>query len=395
MDETSGVWNLEDSGEPLELYGIGDLHGDCNVLEHVLVDLTKVAKIEDQCLKWDSSRSNVWLVFCGDMVDMKRGTNLLLTEDCDVQILETLFRLQEEAQKYNSKIIILLGNHEMLNFQGNFAYVPDNIDKKKRQDLFTLGSEFAKKIAERTYLSVRINNLVFVHGGFCFGFLEELHKTGFDNLIKYTKEEIIPQLNKITKAYLSGSCDGEATKKAEEFIFGKIREDLGSSVGPMWCRDNSLHNKCENLNEICAYLNIQKYENDKIIQIIAHTPQFSQGINSSCEGRIWRIDVGMSRAFDENPEMFNDLKPSKLLGSKRAMSVLKINKNYSNKVYEFEIVTKNKLSSDFKSNQRMCLTENINIIYLYVGYFKNNRKKLKEVLPIIKKLMKKYKKLKK
>ena len=33
--------------------------------------------------------------------------------------------------------------------------------------------------------------------------------------------------------------------------------------------------------------------------IVGHTPQYmnNKGINSSCEGRMWRVDIGASKAF--------------------------------------------------------------------------------------------------
>ena len=64
------------------------------------------------------------------------------------------------------KIIILLGNHEILNFEHAFDYVSPEGNYTGRINDFTSGSDFAKIIAENTFLSVRIKNWVFVHGGF-------------------------------------------------------------------------------------------------------------------------------------------------------------------------------------------------------------------------------------
>ncbi len=31
---------------------------------------------------------------------------------------------------------------------------------------------------------------------------------------------------------------------------------------------------------------------------VGHTPQIKNGISSQCNGRVWRTDIGMSRAFN-------------------------------------------------------------------------------------------------
>jgi hypothetical protein len=43
-------------------------------------------------------------------------------------------------------------------------------------------------------------------------------------------------------------------------------------------------------------LNTYKINN----MIIGHTPQFlnEKGINSTCDNKLWRVDIGMSDAFD-------------------------------------------------------------------------------------------------
>ena len=444
--EHLGVFNLQNNYKPEELYGIGDIHGDFSILEHVLVDLTKVALYEqnysivqpNDCkkviLKWNPVKKNVWLVFCGDLVDMKRSDNNILSDDCDFQILETLFRLKEEAEKYDSKILILLGNHEIMNFQGNYDYVPDHAVTIERQEKFKIGSDFAKKIAKLTFLAVRINNIIFVHGGFCIEFLKELHDTcGFDKIIN-KKKEIIPQLNIITKKYLSGYYSPKKQKKVESYIFGgnSYKEDneydsdyeddeddkkyisIGNSKGPLWCRTHSANIgnndiTCETeLDEISRLLNIKNYTPNSIIFVISHTPQFymNNGINSSCNKRIWRIDLGMSRAFEEQKIITGSKEQNNIiekldvseLDKNRAMSILKMNKNININEYDpssFTKISEGVLSRDYVRNQQATLRENLALTEMFVTHNTNNKYMLKKALPPLTNIIKKYQKLKK
>jgi len=404
-DNNLGVWDIQ---KPDELYGIGDLHGDFYVLEHILIDLAKVAErgraknttCKNTRLEWKRDRKRVWLVFCGDLVDFKRTNGLKLKEDCDFEILETLFRLQKEAEENESKIIILLGNHEILNFQGNFTYVPDTAVNQKRKSQFTRGSSFARKLAKHTYLSVRINNIIFVHGGFCSEFLETMKKSsGFNGLIK-PNQEIIPQLNKLASKYLTDTLNSTELNNVETQILGGTTIDLGNTSGPLWCRDHSLKNKC-GLTKISSLLQIPEHDPDSIIYVVAHTPQFSNGINSICNNRVWRIDVGMSRAFEEYPGTIAQLKPEDILDKEnsRAMSIIKVSnrtpQNTYNEHEDFEKVTEGVLSKDFVKNKFAILNENTSLVKQFVDHFYNNKKKLKSIFPIMKEISKQYKELRK
>ena len=50
--------------------------------------------------------------------------------------------------------------------------------------------------------------------------------------------------------------------------------------------------KCKDINKKLKVFNVGKI-------IIGHTIQ-QNGINSACNNKVWRIDVGMSNAFDNN-----------------------------------------------------------------------------------------------
>jgi hypothetical protein len=340
----------------------------------------------------------VWLVFCGDIVDFKRANAIKLKEDCDFEILETLFRLQKEAAENESRIIILLGNHEILNFQGNFTYVPSTAIHQKRKSQFKRGSAFANKLAKHTYLSVRINNVIFVHGGFCIEFLEQMQKNGFNKLLD-PQQEIIPQLNKLTSMYLSNQLNSHDLRNVESHILGGTTIDLGNTSGPLWCRDHSLKNKC-NLKKISTMLSIPVHDPNSIIYVVAHTPQFYDGINSNCDNKVWRIDVGMSRAFEEYPGSIASLKPSDILNNNhnRAMSIIKISKNSSLNMYnentDFDKVTQGVLSKDYMRNKFALLRENTSLVRQFVQHFNNDKKKLKSIIPVVKKLAIEYKEIK-
>lgn len=67
-----------------------------------------------------------------------------------------------------------------------------------------------------------------------------------------------------------------------------------------WDNKNSTREFVKTMNS----MNVKNIRhNDNIIKgmIMGHSPQFmyDRGINSSCNNRIWRVDVGASKAFGE------------------------------------------------------------------------------------------------
>jgi hypothetical protein len=135
-------------------------------------------------------------------------------------------------------------------------------------------------------------------------------------------------------------------------------------------------NECIKLEQIFKILGID----NNGIMVIGHTAQplldnINLGINSTCNNMVWRIDVGMSKAYDEsirfildniikNKDKIGDLKVSLVrffseINQRRVISILQFNKK-STYYKQPIILTKNKLSAqlyseiDPKANALQC-----------------------------------------
>ncbi len=89
---------------------VGDIHGAYDELVSVL----QVAGIVDDDLKW--SGGDTVFVQTGDFMDRGAGVR---------QVMDLLMRLQGEAPDSGGEVVVLLGNHEVMNLIGEFRDATD------------------------------------------------------------------------------------------------------------------------------------------------------------------------------------------------------------------------------------------------------------------------------
>ncbi len=168
--EKHPVW-FELTGEQ-RIYAVGDIHGAFSQMADTLEAL-KVAQRDSQKefrLKWTGKDS--LLIFCGDLCD--RGTD-------SKQVYDAVMDLQTQAETENGKVIVVLGNHEVMMLNGQVEEWAKTLTSHKKQhyqntlDSFTKdGLDYHQAISETGVygrwirnlpLFVIVNGFMFVHGG--------------------------------------------------------------------------------------------------------------------------------------------------------------------------------------------------------------------------------------
>ena len=320
---------LEPSYYPLQenakLVAIGDLHGDLLVTIKSLklagvipldtpYEIKNLKDIDN--IEWIGG--NTHIVQVGDQIDRCRPNNwyrdicaddsTYQDEGSDIIIMELLDKLDEKAKYQGGRLLSILGNHEMMNCVGDFRYVsPKEFEEfgeyfkvkkvnnpnrvfpygyKERKQAFSQGGFIAKKFATKRKSIIQVGGWIFVHGGLT---------------PKLALEYTFDEMNEGISKWLLGRRD----KKTKD-IFEALYDD--DDDGIFWTREfGDLGNwdeerSCKLFNKTLDYVNKKNDRQDEQIAeglIMGHTPQYmnSKGINSSCKKKLWRVDIGASKAF--------------------------------------------------------------------------------------------------
>lgn len=288
------------------IIAIGDIHGD---LELAIRSL-KLAGVIDDKYNWIAQPPDTVIVQVGDQVDSCRP--IAGTYDCrsekqpgdlqeDIKVMEFFNKIDKKARKKGGAIYSLLGNHELMNAEGNFNYVSyenyHNFDYGKykgpsgRRKAFRPGGPIAKMMACTRPSVIVIGSNLFAHAGV----LPALEK----KLGNYQDpKDKLKYLNAVVRKWL----------------LKKLSQDDNSSIlinnlqySPFWTRiygsipeHTSLDSK-ECFKSVHSALEV--YQIGHII--IGHTPQMfahGDGINGTCytsdgKNHLFRVDGGFSRAF--------------------------------------------------------------------------------------------------
>ncbi|TPV93527.1 MAG: calcineurin [Myxococcales bacterium FL481] len=251
---------------PSRVVAFGDLHGDITALRSALL----AGGLIDLHGRWVGG--NTVVVQTGDQID--RG-------DADREVLDLLEYVDAFAREAGGALYALNGNHEVMNARGYMRYVTragfsgfrdvPGIDiqdealadvssrKRARVAAFRPGGPYARMLARRNVIMI-VGDSVFVHGGI---------------LPQYAT--IADELNKQTRAWLRGQL-------------AEAPSALLAADGPLWSRDFSEGAvNCELLAHTLARMSVAR-------MVVGHTTQ-DAGINAACDGRVWRLDVGMSEHY--------------------------------------------------------------------------------------------------
>jgi hypothetical protein len=256
---------------PKRLVAIGDLHGD---LGGARAALRAAGAIDDK---------DQWIG--GDLVIVQTG-DILDRGDDESAIIELLERLAADARKAGGAIVLLDGNHELMNAARDYRYVTPGAMHDfggDRQHALDPGGTWAKRLAAHNIVAI-IGDTVFSHAG------------------------VVPAwASHVDEANLSARCwlDGQAGGP------GEPPAALTDQESPVWTRAYGMPDvDCAQLKDALAKLGAKR-------MVVGHTVQ-PGGINGACDGALWRIDVGLAKLYNGPIEVLEISESPKVLKGSRS-----------------------------------------------------------------------------
>jgi hypothetical protein len=266
------------------IVAVGDVHGAYDQLLQIL----QTAGVIDKEGRWIGGRTH--LVQTGDVFD--RGPDSL-------KAMEYLRRLTREAERAGGRVHALLGNHEVMRLLADYRYVhPGEYEAFKTagsQDLRQRiadqrGGDMREKILAQplgmiemiqafqpqenhgAYLrtlntTVRINGIVFVHGG------------------------LSPDVAKMSCAQINDGVRREIGRDYEKTLQAPLKTLAAGEHGPLWYRGFALEPD-EFAPKVDAVLTAQKAR----AIVVGHSIATGK-ITSRFDGKVFLIDTGMQPAY--------------------------------------------------------------------------------------------------
>jgi hypothetical protein len=247
---------------------IGDVHGDYEKFVAVL-HLCQLTRTDGGQERWSGGATH--LVQTGDVLD--RGPD-------SKKVMDTLMRLEGQAQQAGGRVHALIGNHEFMVASGDLRYVSDGellafgegprttpipqpltVPAPRLAAAFSPTGTYGKWFQTHNAI-VRVNDTLFMHGG-----LSE----------KYVNRDIA-QLNDFVRAELRGERDAKTGVGADP-------------EGPLWYRGLAEPMQPQLLE---AFLQKMATAQKARRIVMGHTIQ-ERGITLRAGDRLALIDVGMSK----------------------------------------------------------------------------------------------------
>lgn len=263
------------------IVAIGDIHGDIQKLLDCLL-ISGLIEQDEEGIRWVGEDATV--VQLGDVLD--RG-------DAEISTVLLLRELDKQARLFGGAVHMLNGNHESLNVAGDFRYVTpgafwesamaaglDEVEARRSNEailqarwaLYRPGGVMAKELSQNPTVLIVNNEIVFAHGGL------------LPHHVKYG----IQRINDEVARWMRGADCTDGSSPSPPFTA------MGDSNSVMWNRTFGKE-RCSPYDRMQMKMQLDATLNElgAKAMVVGHTPQMS-GLNAECNGRIWRVDVGMS-----------------------------------------------------------------------------------------------------
>eukprot|EP00581_Thalassiosira_minuscula_P016404 CAMPEP_0183715102 /NCGR_PEP_ID=MMETSP0737-20130205/9461_1 /TAXON_ID=385413 /ORGANISM="Thalassiosira miniscula, Strain CCMP1093" /LENGTH=354 /DNA_ID=CAMNT_0025944171 /DNA_START=27 /DNA_END=1091 /DNA_ORIENTATION=+ len=228
---------------------VGDIHGDMNALVRALTLAKVVTPRDDHCdITWTGGTDIV--VQIGDLLNR--------AEPRDEETLSCIVEIERQARDAGGQVMVTVGDHDLHNAPNLWhKWYPPGEEEEE-------GPPFPSWITAAHV----VDRTLFVHGS--------LARSIFENVGGGSLQHMIDAAH----AWLS--------QTGEKPLW------IGRPDGPIWSRlysnresDEDPQHRCEeDLSPLLEELNLGR-------MVVGHTVR-REGISSICDGRVWRIDVGLS-----------------------------------------------------------------------------------------------------
>ena len=230
---------------------LSDIEGNFEAMKMMLL----TAGVMDKQFRWTFGDGD--LVLHGDFFD--RGLNV-------TECLWLLYKLDGEAEAAGGRLHFILGNHEIMNLQGNYNYVRNKYIENAKllhlnyPDLYNQNTELGRWLRTKNSIE-KIGDVVFCHGGIS----PKLAQSGLS----------LAEINKIARKHL-GVNEQEIKSPAARLIFDR-------NNGVFWFRGLAkTQTTVEDVDMIMEYLGAKRI-------ILGHT--LKKDLTAYYDGRVVCIDL--------------------------------------------------------------------------------------------------------
>lgn len=244
--------------QPEKLFVLSDIEGNFEAFRKLL----QAGNVIDEQYNWTYGRGH--LVFLGDMFD--RGKQV-------TECLWLIHSLEEKAKAAGGYVHFILGNHEIMNLNGDERYVNQKYKYNsemigmQNRELYNESSELGRWLRSKNIME-KVGNLLFVHGGI---------SREVNNL-----DTSLEEMNDLARSYI---LKGSLTKGNANSRMNILRS---SDASPFWNRGYYLKDGKGRTSPSVVDSTLQKFNVSKIITghtIVAHT------VSSHYDGKVINTDT--------------------------------------------------------------------------------------------------------